>query len=236
MQDVATRWNSTYAMMLSIVSQLDAINAVLTMNRVLDLVINPKDEELMRGLLSLLGPAVEVTDILSQELNVSISAVLGCLYGIVDAVESISMNNFSESAREILQSVRDDFVHRMKEWLEISSGRVIYSAAEKLDPRYKQRSFLPNQSVHTIAAFLKSLPSSSSSSTIDNGTTPPSSPASPSITISSDSHFAMTNRLDNNCNSKLEIFVDMMSISEQEVPPSMTQITVHLSGKSSLLH
>ena len=174
-QDVATRWNSTYAMLVSVLSQLEAITSVLAMNRDLTMALSSSEEVLCRGLLQLLRPAVQITDILSQSVNVSISSVLVCMDAISSALNSIRIEEISEDITVILNDARTRFAERMQEWRSKCSMDIL-CAAEKLDPRYKQRSFPDRHSIATTGRFLKEMTMESASS--------PTSPPSPLSAVS----------------------------------------------------
>ncbi|KAK0135825.1 Zinc finger BED domain-containing protein 1 [Merluccius polli] len=143
-QDVATRWNSTCEMLDRLVEQRWPVTAVLSDpsitkkgDRTLDLTAD--QWKLAQETAEVLGPLITLTELLSQEGNLSLSATVPMLFNLKKRHLSPEEDD-SPAIREMKNTLVTEIDSRWQLLsLEPSS---IYLLSSALDQRFKQLKFL----------------------------------------------------------------------------------------------
>ena len=133
MQDVQTRWGSTYDMLARILEQQQAICAVLAEDRK-NWHRMPSDHEFttLEAMASVLGPLSTFTDALSGEVMVTVSAVRPLLKHILGSLLTSSADDCS-LVKEMKETISDDLSARY-----IDSGiSELIDKCSYLDPRFR---------------------------------------------------------------------------------------------------
>ncbi|KAL0188430.1 hypothetical protein M9458_015529, partial [Cirrhinus mrigala] len=146
-QDVATRWNSTYEMLNRLVEQRWPVTAVLSDpsitkkgDRTLDLTAD--QWKLAQGMAEVLGPLITLTELLSQEDNLSLSATLPMIFNLKKRHLSPEEDD-SPAIREMKNTLITEIDSRWQLLsLEPSS---IYLLSLALDQRFKHLKFLEKE-------------------------------------------------------------------------------------------
>lgn len=146
-QDVATRWNSTYEMLNRLVEQRWPVTAVLSDpsitkkgNRTLDL--TGDQWKLAQETSELLGPLVTFTELLSQEANLSLSATVPMLFNLKKRHLS-PLEDDSPTIREMKNTLVKEIDSRW-ELLNLEPTS-IYLLSSALDVRFKHLKFLEDE-------------------------------------------------------------------------------------------
>lgn len=141
--DVSTRWGSTLDMLHRIVEQQEAIRLVLATDRKLShLIPNWQDFDVMDSILAALAPLRDMTDLLSGESHITISAVRPLIQHLSSTILS-HKDGDSTLTREIKTRVNNDLQRRY------SSDEInqLISVCSVIDPRFKLSSL--DSSEHT---------------------------------------------------------------------------------------
>lgn len=146
-QDVATRWNSTYEMLNRLVEQRWPVTAVLSDpsitkkgNRTLDL--TGDQWKLAQETSELLGPLLTLTELLSQEANLSLSATVPMLFNLKKRHLSPEEDD-SPAIREMKNTLVKEIDSRW-ELLNLEPTS-IYLLSSALDVRFKHLKFLEDE-------------------------------------------------------------------------------------------
>ena len=154
MQDVSTRWNSTYLMLNRLVEQQAAVNAVLMKSRVStvrQLVLNPAMVSQMECIVTVLEPLAEATTMLSQEKNVSLSIVKPILSALLKKhLYPSEVDTALMSQMKAVISARIEGLYSNREM----TNRLM-CLASVLDPRFKALKFLPAAERAATIGFLE---------------------------------------------------------------------------------
>ncbi|KAJ4934524.1 hypothetical protein JOQ06_007317 [Pogonophryne albipinna] len=145
--DVATRWNSTCEMLDRLVEQRWPVTAVLSdpsitkkADRTLDLTAD--QWKLAQETAEVLGPLITLTELLSQEENVSLSATMQMLFNLKRRHLSPKEDD-SPAIREVKKTLVTEIDSRWK--LSLLEPSSIYLLSSALDQRFKQLKFLTNE-------------------------------------------------------------------------------------------
>lgn len=157
-QDVVTRWNSTYYMLQRLVELHSPIVTVLSDKKVskrddLKLDMTASQWALAEDLVKALWPFEVATTLLSAEYNVSLSCVAPIMAKLAKCVreladDSPSIACFKDIAREQLQTRFN--------LLDVDSASLA-NIASGVDPRFKQLKFLPSDAVPAVRYALLAL-------------------------------------------------------------------------------
>ena len=141
LQDVSTRWNSTYYLLDRLTEMRWPISAVLSDKRVTkqsDRHLDLRNEQwdLAKELLAPLQQIEVATTYFSEENKVSISSVLPILYGIVDNL------SITDGDSSIVKAFKETVVDSIKRRWSLDDISPILGLSTVLDPRFKQLKFL----------------------------------------------------------------------------------------------
>ncbi|XP_053382048.1 E3 SUMO-protein ligase ZBED1-like [Mercenaria mercenaria] len=147
-QDVVTRWNSTYQMMTRLVEQRRVVSDILLdpkLSKKEDSVLNLKEYEwdLIGELSDILRPLADTTEYMCTERCVSVSEIYPIVCGLVNR-RLVTSNTDSNTASRVKEVIREDLMRRYQP----SSDTAAESAAALgalLDPRYKKLPFFSSQ-------------------------------------------------------------------------------------------
>ena len=144
-EDVATRWNSSFYMMERILKQQQPLCAALLELRKTDLLPSDTEISTMEVFVEILRPFVEVTEVMGGEKTVSISAVRPLLHKLL--TKSLLVKPYdAKLAKSIKGVVLKDLESRYN---DISTNQLLNKACF-LDPRFKTLGFLSDQQKQTI--------------------------------------------------------------------------------------
>ena len=139
--DCPTRWGSAFDMISRIVEQQEAIRVVLANDRkTAHLIPTWQDFDVLDSMLAVLTPLREMTDTLSGEKSVSISAVKPLLRHICDTV-LLRKEGDSTLTTEMKQKIRNDLTSRYSD----PDTDHLLTVSTFLDPRFKHVSLPGNE-------------------------------------------------------------------------------------------
>jgi hypothetical protein len=141
--DVSTRWGSTLDMLHRIVEQQEAIRVVLATDRKSShLIPTWQDFDVMDSILAVLAPLRDMTDLLSGESHITISAVYPLIKHLSSTVLS-HKDSDSALTKEVKTRVNDDLQRRYSG----DETNQSISLCSVIDPRFKLSSL--DSSEHT---------------------------------------------------------------------------------------
>lgn len=154
-QDVETRWNSTYYMLERFAEQSDVVTTALCFLGKNELCLSSEDLLLIKKAISVLEYFDEATKELSAEKFTSISKVLPIIRGLQDSLQSIDddMNVQAVGTFSLCQELRK----QMKASFAAVEGIFYIGAATILDPRFKKLPFSDSSNVKAIEERLLNL-------------------------------------------------------------------------------
>lgn len=136
-QEVETRWNSTFQMLQRLVDQREPVGAALS-GLVSDIpVLTSEEYTNITGCLSILSPFHEATVELSEEKRVSGSKVIPLLKMIEKMLQEETMRSTNPLAREL----GEHLIKHLREKLHTLQSSSIMSLPTLLDPRFKTIGF-----------------------------------------------------------------------------------------------
>ncbi|XP_063860633.1 zinc finger BED domain-containing protein 4-like [Scylla paramamosain] len=139
-QDVETRWNSTYYMMERYLEQHDHVTYTLCYLRKTNVCLSNEELVLLQYTINVLEPFEEATKEMSAEKVTSISKIIPMVRGIQGYMNSIlstgpqPINNQHSLARELKRQMEQRFF--------AMEGSFTLKAATLLDPSFKNREFV----------------------------------------------------------------------------------------------
>lgn len=151
-QDVVTRWNSTYDMVERFCSMKDAIVSTVALLESNLAMLTPHEWKVLDKTREVLSIFKEVTEEVSAEKYVSLSKVILFVSAITSDLEG------SASEQDMPLEVRDlitDLKQGMSRRFASIEDNDIYTQANLLDPRYKQHSFINEQKYKVAREKLK---------------------------------------------------------------------------------
>ena len=162
-QDVSTRWNSTYYMIDCLIEQRWPVTAVLSDNTITkssDRYLELKSEQwdLLEALKLVLHPLQVATTYLSAEYNVSISALIPVLSGLLRSLET--NDNDLPAIRGCKVEISTQIQRRWNLPISIECSDIpkhVPLMASLLDPRFKQCKFLCAQKQLELKVVLTDL-------------------------------------------------------------------------------
>ncbi|KAK0139038.1 Zinc finger BED domain-containing protein 1 [Merluccius polli] len=133
MQEVETRWNSTYLMLQRLVELREPVGAALA-GLQHDMPMITSDEfSIVGGCLSLLSPFYDATVELSAEENVSASKVVP----LMKMLEQNLQEEIAKPAPAVALEMGEQLIRQLREKLYTLQSMSIMSLATLLDPRFK---------------------------------------------------------------------------------------------------
>ncbi|KAK0140929.1 Zinc finger BED domain-containing protein 1 [Merluccius polli] len=133
MQEVETRWNSTYLMLQRLVELMEPVGAALA-GLQHDMPMITSDEfSIVGGCLSLLSPFYDATVELSAEENVSASKVVP----LMKMLEQNLQEEIAKPAPAVALEMGEQLIRQLREKLYTLQSMSIMSLATLLDPRFK---------------------------------------------------------------------------------------------------
>ena len=149
-QDVATRWNSSYYMMERILKQQQPLCAALLELRKTDLL--PSDTEItgMEVFVEVMRPIVEITEVIGGEKRVTISAVRPLLHKLINQHLVVKPSD-AQLTKNVKKAVLTDLKSRYND----VAVETLLNAACFLDPRFKSLSFLTEEQRESTKAIIE---------------------------------------------------------------------------------
>ena len=143
-QDVPTRWNSTYGIMARLVEQRRVLTDILldtAFTKRADAAFNLKESEwtLISELCTVLKPFATITEYMSTESSVSVSEIYPIVCGLVNKRLAPSADD-SSIASKVKEAIKDELVRRYEPESDDASQSTAALGA-LLDPRYKKLVF-----------------------------------------------------------------------------------------------
>lgn len=143
LQDVATRWNSTYYMLERLLTLEEAVKTTMSIiNMDLSHHLTLEEWETIRQLVKILKPFERVTKNISGQDYLTASLVIPLVNGLNSALNKIEVPE-----NECVQRVLINFKRSLKERLGNSENSNTLSIATFLDPRFKEIPFQDNKNV-----------------------------------------------------------------------------------------
>ena len=152
-QDVSTRWNSTYLMLNRLAEQQAAVNAVLmksAAHSVRQLVLNPAMVTQIECICSVLEPLAEATTMISGEKYVSLSVVKPILTALFK-----KHLHPSEADTALVAQLKAVISARLESLYSNQEVNRLLCLTSVLDPRFKTLRFLPAAERTTTIGFLE---------------------------------------------------------------------------------
>lgn len=145
-QDVVTRWNSTFYMLERLLELRTAISAVLSDKKIskladLDLDLTSRQWRLADSLLKLLRPFESATRLVSAEQNVSLSVVIPIMEGLQKGLSSA--DDDCEAITSVKGILTEQITTRFK--LDNLDADALPVMASLLDARFKKAKFFPDE-------------------------------------------------------------------------------------------
>ena len=147
--DVETRWNSTYYMMERILQQKQAITTVLCLLDRKDLLLDTQDFDALKEAIQVLNPFEAATRELSGEKHVSVSKVIPLSRNLQHLISGMSTVVLTKQMQDsLVTSLRRRF-------LSVETVHAC-AAATILDPRFKKLAFTTAQAIDQVSRRLQS--------------------------------------------------------------------------------
>ncbi|XP_032421790.1 zinc finger BED domain-containing protein 1-like [Xiphophorus hellerii] len=140
MQEVETRWNSTYLMLQRLVELREPVGAALAGLHTDIPFFTASEFDIVVACLSLLSPFYDATTELSAEEHVSASKVIPLLKMIEKALQEED----TKSAPAVAVEIGEQLIRQLREKLHMLQSMSILSLATLLDPRFKLIAFFSN--------------------------------------------------------------------------------------------
>lgn len=154
-QEVPTRWNSTYDMIDRLVQIKESVELVLVENRHRNISLTDQEYIELEDLLRVLKPFKAATVVLSSESTGIASLVIPLINGFIASMDSLSSRVSSGPAFDVKMRIVEN-MGRLKHYLAIESLQL----ATFLDPRFKDfflpeadRSGIREKVLHQMTSF-----------------------------------------------------------------------------------
>ena len=144
--DVETRWNSTFYMFERIVEMNQAITTTLCLTDRRDMLLDTRDVEALKEVIRILKPFEEATTEMSGEVHVSVSKIIPLTRNLQHIVAG-SPSRTLQLADSLLTSLRRRF-------LGVENLHVC-AAATLLDPRFKKLAFSDTSSIDRVVSRIQ---------------------------------------------------------------------------------
>ena len=147
-QNVATRWNSVYMMLERLLEQKGPVTAVLrdpaiTKRADRDLELTTFQWRIAEDIVGVLRPMITLTELLSQDMNASLSATIPMLMNLKRR-HLVVREDDSRVVRAMKTTLTEEIDSRWQ-LNEQDLASSIYTRAAILDPRFKKLSFFSDQ-------------------------------------------------------------------------------------------
>ena len=158
-QEVGTRWNSTYMMLQRLIEQREAVAAVLSDVSVSkqsdrNLELTTAQWRTAEDIVSVLKPMITLTELLSQDINASLSATVPMLINIKNRHLAVRDDD-SNVIKNLKTTITQEIVTRWSlESLQVSS---VYIQAAVLDPRFKKLNFFTDEQTEEAYSAVENL-------------------------------------------------------------------------------
>ena len=153
-QEVSTRWNSTYHMLDRFLQLQSHVRRVLTDNYRTDLLLSKAEVDTIKDAVDVLKPFDDATTEMSVEKSTSMAKKIPIINGLRYTLEENSKENGSVVGKKLLTHLKERFHN-----LESSNCS---SAATLLDPRFMKLAFLDEKAAdNTVETVKAKLPKSS---------------------------------------------------------------------------
>lgn len=136
-QEVETRWNSTYYMLERFIQESDLVTTTLCLLGRNDLCLNSDELGLIKKAVSILEYFDEATKELSSENFTSLSKVIPIIRGLQDSLQCTDMDVHTLKDFSLCEELRKQMNRRFS----AVEGVFIMGAATILDPRFKKLPF-----------------------------------------------------------------------------------------------
>ena len=148
-QDVATRWNSSYYMISRIMEQQQPICATLLEIQKTNLMPSDQDFKTMEDFVAVMKPLVDITEAVGGDKWVTISTLRPILHKLLHT-HFVPVANDSQLIKSMKRVLSDDLNERYKE-----DTLPLLTKACFLDPRFKNLKFLSETSREEVKIDLK---------------------------------------------------------------------------------
>ena len=145
MQDVETRWNSTYKMMERVCEQQASICAALVDVKRLDLMLQSDDIKIIEKIIQILQPFFQITESVSGESYGTLSSIRPLLYHLLNDALSPTSDD-PGVVKQLKEAVKKNLQQRYQS-TEVSK---LLDVACFLDPCFKELPFLSAEERSTL--------------------------------------------------------------------------------------
>jgi len=135
MQDISTRWNSTYYMLDRFVELEDAIRGTLGLLDNPPQTLSADEWKITKELIQVLRPFEEATKAISGSKYMTASIILVISQGLKNVCEQMARKNFTVEVINVLQQLLSGMNHRDR-WGVIENSKTLVRCTF-LDPRFK---------------------------------------------------------------------------------------------------
>ena len=136
-QDVETRWNSTYNMLERICEQQASICAALVDLKRVDLMLQDSDVKIMEKLVEILKPFFQITETICGESYITVSSFKPLLHQLLNTALNAESDDLG-AIKQLKQTVKQN----LQLWYQDSVTSKLLDIACFLDPRFKELPFL----------------------------------------------------------------------------------------------
>ena len=147
-QEVATRWNSSYYMAERILSQQQPICATLIELRKGELMPTDAEFKTLENFVEVMKPFVDITEALGAEKWVTISTLTPLLYKILNIYLKVSSTD-NTTVAAMKEAMYNDLSSRYH-----GTQRIILNKVALLDPRFKSLPFLKPEEKNDVTASI----------------------------------------------------------------------------------
>ena len=142
-QDIVTRWNSTYMMLESVFKAHSAIVSVIEQNKTWlkkykSSLLDYKDLEIVEDLMDLLHPFLQITRLASGSKYVTSSIILPAVTRLLEILQVYRSKNDNLFLENFFVDMYNDLANRSTVYF----SNEILKAASFMDPRYRSMSFI----------------------------------------------------------------------------------------------
>lgn len=135
LQDISTRWNSTYYMLDRFVELEDAIRATLGLLDNPPQILTANEWKITKELVQVLRPFEEATKAVSGSKYMTASIIIVISQGLQNVCEQMAKKNFTIEVINVIQKLQGGMQHRDR-WGSIERSRTLVRCTF-LDPRFK---------------------------------------------------------------------------------------------------
>ena len=136
-QDVETRWNSTYNMLERICEQQASICAALVDLKRVDLMLQDSDVKIMENLVEILKPFFQITETICGENYTTVSSIKPLLHHLLNTALDPRSNDLG-AIKQLKEAVKQNLQQRYQD----TETAKLLDIACFLDPRFKELPFL----------------------------------------------------------------------------------------------